>query len=131
MRTRIDKLTGHALDWAVAVVVFMDYEWQDGVPDVWKTSRGIEIHTPSDEVFSPSTNYAQAGPILCDQRICRTVDHSGLWIAYWTSGYIEGDNGKSGMQCDKSEILAGLRCVVALSFGEFIDIPDELVEVHK
>jgi hypothetical protein len=76
--------------------------------------------------FNPSTNWAQGAPILSRERISRTIDHSGLWIAYWSDGYTEGDEGKQHMQCDRSELVAGLRCVVALKLGDEIEIPEEL-----
>jgi len=54
-------------------------------------------------------------------------DHSGLWIAYWTDGYTEGDEGRKWMQCDRSELVAGLRCYVASKLGDELEIPNELI----
>jgi hypothetical protein len=31
------------------------------------------------------------------------------------------------MQCDRSELVAGLRCVVARKLGDEVEVPDELV----
>jgi hypothetical protein len=78
-------------------------------------------------VFAPSTDWAQGGPILTCEHISRTIDHSGLWIAYRTDGYTEGDEGKKWMQCDRSELVAGLRCYVASELGDEVDVPEELI----
>lgn len=77
--------------------------------------------------YSPSTDWAQGGPIMTRERISRTIDHSGLWIAYWTDGYTEGDEGRKWMQCDRSELVAGLRCYVASKLGDELEIPNELI----
>ena len=78
-----------------------------------------------------STNWAQGGPILNRERISRTIDHSGLWVAYWSDGYTEGDEGKKWMHCDRSELVAGLRCYVESQLGKEIEVPEELALILK
>ena len=86
-----------------------------------ETALGAAIYQ-----YHPSTDWAQGGPILTREHISRTIDHSGLWIAYWTDGYTDGDEGKKWMQCDRSELVAGLRCYVASKLGDEVEIPEEL-----
>jgi hypothetical protein len=75
-----------------------------------------------------ATDWAQSGRLLTEAHISRTIDHSGLWIAYWTDGYAEGDEGKLAMHCDRSELVAGLRCLVELALGAEVEVPEELCE---
>lgn len=74
-----------------------------------------------------STNWAFGGPILTREHISRTIDHAGLWIAYWTDGYGEGDQALQWMHCDRSELVTGLRCYVESKLGKEVEVPDELV----
>ncbi len=115
MKIKTSKLTGAALDWAVAKCEGVKVE-KIGELSLWSSASWHKY----------SSNWAQGGPILSRERISRTIDHSGLWIAYWSDGYTEGDEGKQHMQCDRSELVAGLRCVVALKLGDEIEIPEEL-----
>jgi hypothetical protein len=122
---KTSTLTGAALDWAVAKCEDKDYTSADatyatdGSDKVWAVPC-------SPTLYQPSTNWAQGGPILTREHISRTMDHSGLWIAYWTDGYTEGDEGKYWMQCDREELVAGLRCYVASQLGDEVEIPEEL-----
>jgi hypothetical protein len=97
----------------------------------WAVSRYADKHVSLNDIhwgnYTPSRDFALGGPILSRERISRTIDHSGLWIAYWSDGYTEGDEGKLHMQCDRSELVAGLRCVVARKLGDEVEVPDELV----
>lgn len=123
MKIKTSELTGPALDWAVAKLQKADVlTCATGEP-----TMALEFLSLHDVGWANySTDWAQGGPLLTEARISRTVDHSGLWIAYWTSGYVEGDAGRLWMQCDRSELVAGLRCYVALNLGGTVDVPDEL-----
>jgi hypothetical protein len=76
--------------------------------------------------WNPSTYWEQGGPILTRERISRIIDHAGLWVAYWTDGYDDSDEGKQWMHCDRSELVAGLRCYVASKLGDEVELPEEL-----
>lgn len=121
MKIKTSELTGAALDWAVAKSMGGHIGVANGVV-CFNVGDGEGFN-----VFTPSTDWAQGGPILSEARISRTIDHSGLWVAYWTDGYTEGDEGKKWMHCDKSELIAGLRCVVEKNLGNEVEVPDELV----
>ena len=116
---KTSELTGAALDWAVAKCA----GWIKGDvthPKLCRLWRD-QIRTPA---IYPSTDWAQAGPLLNQHKISRTIDHSGLWIAY--AGYNLNDEQRH-MQCDRSELVAGLRCLVALNLGEVVDVPEEML----
>jgi hypothetical protein len=121
MKVKTNTLEGRKLNWAVATACGHKVEIYSNAICVQKRPRG-----PYEE-FEPSEQWEDGGPILSRERISRTIDHSGLWVAYWSDGYTEGDEGKLHMQCDQSELVAGLRCVVARKLGDEVEVPDELV----
>lgn len=120
MKIKTSKLKGRQLDWAVAKCRGLL------APNGLRLSDEYWDSLAANQYGGISEDWAQGGPILSSERISRTINHSGVWIAYWTSGYTEGDEGKMHMQVDNSELVAGLRCVVARKLGEEIDIPEEL-----
>lgn len=119
MQVKTSELTGAVLDWTVASCLGAIHE-----SGFWDEIESSYYSRPT----SYSTDWAQGGPILSDARISRTIDHSGLWIAYWTDGYTDGDEGKKWMQCDRSELVAGLRCYVASELGDEVEVPEELTK---
>lgn len=144
MKIKTSELTGAALDWAVANAQGMSWwtvtnavwdnnlgctDWildRDGVLKkfYFDGSRSRSGHWEANEMFSPSTDWSQGGPILTEAKISRTIDHSGLWIAFYGFNY---DDAKEHMQCDRDELVAGLRCYVAIRLGDEVDIPKELL----
>ncbi len=134
MLVKTNTLKDRQLDWAVAKVInyevstegFYSYELKRAVVTKLHGEQ-VPGRTTANTEWAPSTDWSQGGPILSSERISRTIDHSGVWIAYWTSGYVEGDEGKLHMQGDNSELVAGLRCVVALKLGKEVEIPEELL----
>jgi hypothetical protein len=78
----------------------------------------------SGEVFSPSTDWAQGGPIIPRERIgldqfpnspCRA--YIGTPVKYEHAMWApEGD-----------PLLAAMRCYVASKLGDTVEVPDELV----
>lgn len=102
MKIKVSNASNIQLDWLVALI-------------------------DPEQMGSASLDWAVGGPILSEARISRTIDHSGLWVAYWTDGYGEGDDAKKWMQCDRSELVAGLRCFVASKLGDEVEVPEELL----
>ena len=102
MKIKVSNASNIQLDWLVALI-------------------------DPEQMGSASLDWSQGGPILTEARISRTIDHSGLWVAYWTDGYGEGDDAKKWMQCDRSELVAGLRCFVASKLGGEVDVPEGLL----
>ncbi len=120
MKIKTSTLIDVALDWAVSKCENRKY--------VYSVTTGGDYNgnTTHGHTLNYSTDWAQGGPILTEARISRTIDHSGLWVAYWTDGYDDSDAGKKWMQCDRSELVAGLRCYVASKLGDEVEIPEEL-----
>lgn len=138
MKIKTQDLTGPALDWAVAKCEGLplkldpmgfrkdaptsmqagwwvwDGEGQNQVIGHRKTRRGEE------NGYSPSTDWAQGGPIIEREgiRIHRSV--TGQW---WAGSEAEPQRPIEG----PTPLIAAMRCFVASKLGDTIDIPEELV----
>ena len=105
------ELTGAALDWAVAKCEGNDGKWYVSDKDVVD--------------FTPSTDWAQGGPIIERECINLTYRHpsfTGLWTAFND----EWDDDKNGVNCGDTPLIAAMRCYVASKLGDEVEIPDEV-----
>ena len=116
---KTSELTGAALDWAVAkcesypvsmsktgYLIFCDPLIQCG---------------PMGTQYSPSTNWAQGGPI---------IEREGIRIVkvaptVWGAVYSSGDIGREHFAT--TPLIAAMRCYVASKMGDDINIPEELL----
>lgn len=101
---QVSELTGAALDWVVAKCADIPF------PIVYEED-GREV------TVSPSTDWAQAGPIIDRERIELRGDGDGGWLAC--------DN-LNPEQYGPTPLVAAMRCYVASKLGETIEIPEEL-----
>lgn len=134
MKIKTSNLTGLALDWGVAkarglidsglVNLYMPQSYDEfNSPLGYSPSRDADYNND----YRPERDWSIGGPILTEARISRTIDHSGLWLAYIAEGYGEPEDDRKFMQCDRSELVSGLRCYLASKFGNEVEIPDELL----
>ncbi len=127
MKVKTAKLTGAALDWAVAKAIG-EYK-PVPVPDY-------------------STNWIHGGPIIEKERItvvCAEGNYSSKlrgYETYWVaeSGHqcasavygSQGDNWGTSFQIDEDQIsgptplIAAMRCYVEKALGKEVEIPEEL-----
>lgn len=128
MKIKTSSLIGPALDWAVAKCENKIDKGPYGQPVCVEGELHLYyLDTTLNDTYRPSTDWAQGGPILTDARISRTIDHSGLWVAYISEGYGEPEDDRKFMQCDRSELVAGLRCYVTSELGDEVEVPKELL----
>jgi len=102
---KTSELTGAALDWAVA------------------KANGNTGHFLIDG-YSPSTNWAQGGPIIEREGI--NLDNYAKnpnWSA-WTPAP-ERDSGEA-QAYGPTPLIAAMRCYVASKLGDTIDVPEAL-----
>jgi Protein of unknown function (DUF2591) len=120
MKVETEQLSGAALDWAVAKIADKHVSLKD-------------IHWGN---YSPSTNWAQGGPIIEREEIdllCDVEDETGEatngnpgWIAQkWTLPLSLG-------QCLETSgptpLIAAMRAYITRKLGEEVEIPDELLK---
>lgn len=98
---KVSELEGAALDWAVCAA---------GIP-----------HTPESDpsnwpVWKPSSDWAQAGPIIEQERI--RLDPRGVWVA--------GHDSSNDEYLGPTPLIAAMRCYVASKLGDEIEVPEEV-----
>lgn len=115
-------LIGPALDWAVAKCED-DPEYVNG--RIWITTGSFFSRVRRTE-YSPSTNWAQGGPIIERESIAvdysdGTASESGepFWCA---SAYYSSARPHAA----KTPLIAAMRCFVTSKLGEEVKIPEEL-----
>jgi hypothetical protein len=124
---KMSELTGAALDWAVAQAQGLDYEIVDGA--VVTGAKRYEANSANeycgcefDEVYSPSTDWAQGGPIIEGERILiqPEIGKEGCGNA-WNAISMQ-DTEDYG----PTPLVAAMRCYVASNLGEEVELPEEL-----
>ena len=123
---KTSELTGAALDWAVA-------KCENVEPD--ENNKPIWFDDGDERVdYSPSTNWAQGGPIIDREDIALSSKPDGLWAAYAPKGTRLVQHGGQAVevfnwtykQCGYSPLIAAMRCYVASKLGDTVDVPKEL-----
>ena len=114
MHIPVSKLTGAALDWAVAKCEgFVEFDDDEGMP------------------FEPSCVWAQGGPIIEREKLCvfaykRPHPLNGEEIG-WLAYPLGGMNAQFG----STPLIAAMRCYVMLKLVDQLDIdieiPDDLL----
>ena len=111
MKIKTATLTGPALDWAVATCERRPYSV---ILDEIKGA--LPLLAP---IFSPSTDWAQGGPIIEREGIRLHRSSTGDW---WAGPESDPHRPVSG----PTPLIAAMRCYVASKMGDTIDIPEEL-----
>lgn len=124
-------LIGATLDWAVAtceglncrirekddltkhVVVMLQVPCPDSKP-------GCAVAHYSDFYYRPSTDPAQAYPIIEREKIAVDWDHN-CWNA--------AKDGMGWYVSGPTPLIAAMRCYVASKLGNEVEIPDELINI--
>lgn len=110
---KTSELSGAALDWAVAkcepddtASIYFDENGEPICHDDW----------PDNQEFKPSTDWAQGGPIIEQEKI--TLEWTGEdWM-----GYIRHDEESFG----HTPLVAAMRCYVASKLGDEVEVPEQL-----
>ena len=111
-------LNGPKLDWAVAKALNIEVLVFAGRYVVLKPEGQVY----SCEVFAPSTNWAQGGPITEREGIY-------IWPDATNTGYLAFTRaaGKLQHRCaGPTPLVAAMRCFVAMKLGEEVEIHENL-----
>ena len=124
---KTSELTGAALDWAVAQAQGLDYEIVDGTVVTgakrYEANRALDYYgCEFDEVFAPSTDWAQGGPIIEAWMI-----DVGTYRGAWRATRHVGSAPTYGY--GPTPLIAAMRCYVASKLGDEIELPTELGEL--
>lgn len=122
---RTSELTGAALDWAVAKCL--------PNPQDVTHKNGVVRRQPVQYAFTPSTNWAQGGPIIARELInaephflsAGFAHPMGVWE--WVA-YVLGPNNIDD-PCEQhgpTPLVAAMRCYVASKLGDEVEVPEEL-----
>lgn len=114
MAVKTSKLTGHALDWAVAKCEGYEIVRMRGneITFLDRTEDGAL----SEKHINYSTDWAQGGPIIEREKI--ELEYGGF--EWWAR--IKADEDFEGA----TPLIAAMRCYVASKLGDEIEIPKEL-----
>lgn len=123
---KTNELIGTALDWAVAKCEGGEGLWYDTVSTYWVKIKGYDLALKPGwaQSFTPSTDWAQGGPIIereginLFQRKGAVAKAGKSWLAY-------GD--KHVEVAGSTPLIAAMRCYVASKLGDEIEIPNELI----
>lgn len=146
MKVKTAELTGAALDLAVSRA--SNPKGRDGCGGFERDAEGFLFDPLNECRYSPSTDWAQGGPIIERESItiiCAEVfdsDCKGLWRKLWAA---EQGGQHSPYECYEDQhyapryeidassccygptpLIAAMRCYVASKLGAEIEIPDEL-----
>lgn len=128
---KVWELTGQALDWAVA-------KCEGHKAAQIKANGPVHLfmtvgYNPSP--YSPSTNWAQCGPILEREMACkngRLVVKDETFATATTATFSAEYTGHNWEQNRKyrgpTPLVAAMRCYVASKVGDTVEIPEELLE---
>ena len=125
MKIKTKDLTGAALDWMVAkadenLYPKGDVRLLDG--KVFTIEPGNYEQSDRWQLYDPSTNWAQGGPIIERERIS---------IRQWTNvplvhAYMPQDNAP-WLSDGTSPLIAAMRCYCSFKLGDEVDVPEELM----
>jgi hypothetical protein len=103
---KTSELTGAALDWAVARCV------------------GYRLDLVPEDSYTPSTDWAQGGPIIDREGISLIRQTPDRWVSEYSNGCDRFDHARSH---GPTPLIAAMRCYVASKLGDEVEIPEELL----
>ena len=111
MKIKTQNLIGPALDWAIAKC--------EGVKIIQGAKNTLWLADEPDNdatEWSPSTNWAQGGPIIEQEKIATKENRHNHWSAKIdTAGWMRGP----------TPLVAAMRCYVTSKMGDEIEVSDE------
>lgn len=125
MKIKTSELTGAALDRAVAKALGYVEDGVYGIPE-WSNGSLYLRYCGAvlQEVYSPSNDWAQGGPIIERERIQLRIDEQGNNCAVkWIKGIGYGPRVEG-----PTPLIAAMRAFVASKLGDEVEIPEELAQ---
>lgn len=122
MKIKTSDLIDVALDWAVALARDESVRVERG-----RVRFALSQFTNDYDLYSPSTDWAQGGPIIERSNTHIWTDrkdaaYAGHPDSYWVAEMTE----IGGIWWGPTPLIAAMRCYVASKLGDEVDIPKEL-----
>ena len=119
---KTSELTGAALDWAVAKCAEMRIRIAAGnvYPHLLRLD-GTGLN------YTPSTNWAQGGPIIERELISISSPRGFGWVAELWQEKTNPITGHFTFGGGDTPLIAAMRCYVASKLGDEVEIPEELL----
>lgn len=129
MKIKTSELTDAALDWAVAKANgWVDFSTDSGGADQYwflDAAKAPFCRNMRKKDFQPSTDWAQAGPIIEHKKITLSFNHD---FQIWEAGIVNKAGDDFVVGHGPTPLIAAMRCHVTSELGDEIDIPDELTK---
>lgn len=133
MKINTSELIRPALDWAAARALgyapkaFTERDCGQGAIRPLSKWCGIDVTPSGHTIWSPSTNWAQGGPIIEREKF-DVVYQAGGRGDEWTAFANDTDEGGNSIECGgPTPLIAAMRCFVASKLGDEVDVPQELL----
>jgi Protein of unknown function (DUF2591) len=130
VKVKTSELTGAALDWAVAKAVGLLTGESGGVYTMF-TLPDEQGHRPvwidSEEIYSPSTDWSQLGPLM-EKYLSELTNDDGCWVVTCFTGFADNIHYGFGRDFD-SKLVAVCRAIVDAVSGDEVEVPRELLGV--
>lgn len=122
MKIKTADLTGPALDWLVAQCESVEVEYiNDG------RTRCLLRVSPFTGMYRPSVDWAQGGRLIEKEKLelrCNDYEWQAFCFGFPVS---RAHSGTRTWAAGPTQLIAGMRCLVAATLGDEVDVPDELV----
>ena len=116
MKIKTQDLTGPALDWAVA-------KCEDNFHEYLEPTQPLRYANEDGGLtgWSPSTDWAQGGPIIEREQISLVAPHDEIkvWEAWHPTNACTESYGPT-------PLIAAMRCYSASKLGDEIEVPEEI-----
>ena len=130
MKIKVSEATPRQLDWMVAKCEGATEFWFDTIATYWVTLHGRDraLSKGWAQSFTPSTNWAQGGPIIERekigiQRCVRACEYHG-WLALKDEPF--HDRSGEDEVWGETPLIAAMRCYVTSKMGNEVEVPEEL-----
>jgi hypothetical protein len=125
---KTSDLQGAALDWAVAKCEGMHVMMSRGGWFVFDSDAYSEFRNDYNDsklqMFRPSTNWAQGGPIIEREGMQLNMEDYAEWHA--TMWWDDTDEKREVLMKGPTPLIAAMRCYVASRLGDEVEVPEEL-----
>lgn len=121
MKVKVSEATNTQLDWMVGkcegINIVSSLKRHQAKPDDYILFfDSIERNNNSQDIYAPTTNWSQGGPIIDRGLIEFRKTNTGLLASYHEGATWFGP----------THLVAAMRCFVASKLGEEVEIPEEL-----